>query len=1636
MSLAANKRALLFVAVALVGAIAPCPAHPQPIIPDGDGTRTIVMPNGQHFDISGGQLSRDGANLFHSFQQFGLNRTQIANFLSQPSIRNILGRVVGGDVSIINGLIQVTGGQSNLFLMNPAGIVFGPDASFNLPADFTATTATGIRLGDAWFNAVGPNDYQALVGTPNAFAFATTQPGVVLNAGTLTLNPNRHLALIGGTAINTGTLSVPGGQITLAAIPGESIVRISQPGHVLSLDVQPLTLADGQPGNWTVPIADLPALLTSDVGHHATGVTLNDRGQVMLTGSGMTLVPETGDTIVSGTLNTSTLTTGQQGGNVLALGQRVALTNATIDVSGSNGGGRALVGGDYQGQGTLPTASHTAIDNNSSIRADAFQTGNGGQVIVWADEVTEFSGSISARGGADAGDGGFIEVSGKGTLQFSGIADTSATAGKSGTLLLDPKDLVVQAGGPNPLPGHSLFSDNAAGTSIISGANLSAAINSGNVTLQANNDITINDNIAGTTAGNGLTLQAGRSIIFNATRILSLNNGDFTATINDENAIAANRDAGTAEFRMHAGSQILTQGGDVTIQPGTFGGAAVGQIHLSSATLNAGGGNISLTGIGAAVGDNNRGIEINQGSQVQSSGTGNITLNGTGGAGNDFNAGIRIIDAGSQITSVDGDITLIGTSHGTGNENDGILITNGGTIESTGQGSISLTGTSGIGMNANGVQLSAIGSSVRSVEGNIVVNGTSSGTVGSLNQGLEFFSDAGVESTRGDIALTGTGSNGAEGIRFHNVSINSTAGSGNGDIVFTADELLIFGTSTIEGSGTIQLQPLNPTLDITIGGTLNDARLNLSDTELATLQDGFSQIVIGSETGSGTITLAGNTTFGDPLSIQTPNGAGSIDTTGFTLSGTDDATLTLRANQDIRTANINTSGQAVTLVSTNGRVNTTAGTLDTASLGGGGDITLSGPRQVRTGPINAGTGDIRLTSNTIVPGGILQGQGQLILAPTDPGKDITIANPFPTPALDLETFDLDLFQDGFSSIVIGRADGTGIITLNPYTFRDPVRIAGGSTLIGANQNTTWTIAGSDTGRLNGFGETVTFANIENLVGGSADDTFRFNGSTARISGNIDGVGVTDTLDYFAYTGGPIDVVLGRATPGTATGVGGTILSIENIIFPAPVPPFLPPASVPPAPASPAPIPSSPQREPREPILPDDIITALDSPQTSLTNRLRAFRYAEEQVLEVSIENIETLLNAGHIQTALSFLDLTFSNEFALHLGRPPLQSPLVFANLQNKLRDAAIAAGNRPAVIYTLARPDGLHLILVPPEGPPIHRSIPNARREILLQSVGEFHYHIGDITRRRTTSYMASAQQLYQWLVEPLTTDLQTLDIKTLIFALDSGLRRLPLAALHDGQQFLVEQYHLSLIPSLYLTNTHYNSLKPQNTNILAMGMSEQFPDNQKPLPAVPVELSTIAERLWDGETFLNGEFTLQNLKKQRRDRPFNIVHLASHGRFQSNNTDRSYIQLWDKKLALPSMAQLKWDDPPVELLVLSACQTAVGNQKVELGFAGLAVQTGVKSALASLWYVNDTATLGLMTGFYDRLRQSSIKVEALQQVQIAMLRGEVQVKAGRLSGAISEDILLPLELANLGNRAFTHPYYWAGFTMVGNPW
>jgi CHAT domain-containing protein len=337
--------------------------------------------------------------------------------------------------------------------------------------------------------------------------------------------------------------------------------------------------------------------------------------------------------------------------------------------------------------------------------------------------------------------------------------------------------------------------------------------------------------------------------------------------------------------------------------------------------------------------------------------------------------------------------------------------------------------------------------------------------------------------------------------------------------------------------------------------------------------------------------------------------------------------------------------------------------------------------------------------------------------------------------------------------------------------------------------------------------------------------------------------------------------------------------------------------------------------------------------------------------------------------------------------------------------------------------------VLITSRGEAIRRRVVGTRRDRVLQVAGEFRNGVTNIQSR--TRYLLPAQQLYRWLVTPIEKDLQAQQIDNLVFIMDSGLRSIPLAALHDGKGFIVENYSVGLMPSLSLTDTRYVSVK--NSSVLAMG-ADQFTD-QNPLPAVPVEISAIAGQLWPGKSFLNQGFTLENLQAARAAQPFGIIHLATHAEFQPGKPSNSYIQLWDRKLQLDELPGLMLNNPPVELLVLSACRTARGDEEAELGFAGLAVQAGVKSALGSLWYVSDEGTLGLMTQFYEKLREAPIKSEALRQAQLAMLRGEVRVQKGMLVTSGSS-FLLPAQLALLGDIELSHPYYWSAFTMIGNPW
>jgi CHAT domain-containing protein len=430
-----------------------------------------------------------------------------------------------------------------------------------------------------------------------------------------------------------------------------------------------------------------------------------------------------------------------------------------------------------------------------------------------------------------------------------------------------------------------------------------------------------------------------------------------------------------------------------------------------------------------------------------------------------------------------------------------------------------------------------------------------------------------------------------------------------------------------------------------------------------------------------------------------------------------------------------------------------------------------------------------------------------------------------------------------------------------------------------------------------------------------------------------------------------------------------------------------------------------------------------------------------------------------------------SNPYATYLGLNFYGELATADQISQTLQKLAKKTGTNPALVYVLSTPKGLKLVLVLPQTAAPTSSIfspldllvastqpwkflaqaqqssptaptfltfavPEATPSELKRTVRSFRNQISDPQKTNSTSYEASAKQLSDWILAPLKSTLEARKIDTLIFSLDKGLRSIPIAALYDGKQFLVEQYNLALIPSFSLTDTRFQEIR--GTKMLGMGIS-QSAGGLPPLPSVSVEVPTLTEKIWQGTGYLNQQATLEQFQSLAQREQFSIIHLATHAEFNPGSLDESFIQLWNGKLTLSNLRKIalnqKWSTAPtLEMLVLSACQTALGSDQAELGFSGLAVQTGVKTALGSLWSVSDEGTLGLMSEFYRNLKTAPIRAAALRGAQTSLLKGQVTVSNGQLQFPDGSKVDLPSAENRSNQINLTHPYYWAPYTVVGN--
>jgi len=352
------------------------------------------------------------------------------------------------------------------------------------------------------------------------------------------------------------------------------------------------------------------------------------------------------------------------------------------------------------------------------------------------------------------------------------------------------------------------------------------------------------------------------------------------------------------------------------------------------------------------------------------------------------------------------------------------------------------------------------------------------------------------------------------------------------------------------------------------------------------------------------------------------------------------------------------------------------------------------------------------------------------------------------------------------------------------------------------------------------------------------------------------------------------------------------------------------------------------------------------------------------------------------------------------------------AELEDYFRDDCVAAlkakttgidqlGERTAAIYPIVLPDRLEILLSLPNGMKRY-SVPVGAEE-LNEEVNRFRSRL---EKRTTHQYRRHARKIYTWLIQPLEKDLQAQKIETLVFIPDGALRTIPLAALYDGKTFLVNQYAVATAPGLTLTDPQ--PLPRENLQLLVAGLTESvqgFP----PLPDVSGEVAKLDE-LYDGAVLENSSFTLSGVEQELGDTPYSIVHVASHGKFQNDVRD-TFLLTYDGKLNMDTlegyMASTTYREKPVELLTLSACQTAVGDDKAALGLGGIAVKAGARSAVATLWYINDQASSLLITEFYANLKDSNIsKARALQEAQLSLLN----------------------------DPRFHHPSYWGPFLLIGN--
>jgi len=846
------------------------------------------------------------------WQSFGIGANESLHLL-QPAQGMALYRVIGQDASRIYGQLNATG---QLYLINPNGIVFGSQAQVNVGG----LVASSLNLSNIDF-------------LNNRFHFSTSDNhATIVNQGVIRAADEGFVVLLAPQLDNSGEILVNRGSVVLAAAQsatldfyGNGLLKTQLSGEALQATIHHAGTIRGQAVS--VQLATHARSAAMNVSGIIEANSLVERdGVIRLDGGHHARVS------VSGHLTAVGQQKNTQGGRIVVTGEQVALMRgASLDASGHSGGGTVLFGGDLQGQSSAVQNARTAyVDQDAQINVNATENGHGGKAIVWSDDTTRFYGRITAQGGKVAGNGGFIEVSGKRQLDFLGKVDLSASQGVGGVFLLDPTDITfnttTQASPPNHPDGTPdlAFSDGPVNTVI----QISDIIGFSEAYFQATNNITIASTLSMAT-NNRFRLEAGNNLNVNA-----------AVTVSGHGSIQLMADAD------NTGTGNLAIGANIT--------ANQGGIALSGATITRSAGNISATG---SANGNAGNISINSLGLANLGAASIIANGGSASAGNHGSQG------GNIVMNVGG-YNGTGTISANGSNGNG-LNTNGGHA-----GRVTINSNNGVSqaaINVSGGSAGTTGDGSSGSAGNIQINNTTAGNLitGALSNSVGVATGAGLGGVSGAVQLQNTAGNISTGAITSAGNSNSNGNGGSIQLIASGN----ISTGALNSSaGSVRTGNAGRNagdISINAGGSFTATTITANGTlGLGTNQSGGNAANITINANNG-ITASAISASGGSASATNGNGgsAGAVNLTNNTAGNITTTTITARGGN---AAGTGLGGNAALIRLTNnastGAITTTNLSTQGGSKGDGGTITLTGISDISMGTVNS-SGGTTITGN-------------------------------------------------------------------------------------------------------------------------------------------------------------------------------------------------------------------------------------------------------------------------------------------------------------------------------------------------------------------------------------------------------------------------------------------------------------------------------------------------------------------------------------------------------------------------------------------------------------------------------------------------------------------------------------------------